>query len=135
MAVNESAVNAFHATAWREIYNQVDLLSAGLRDGVGPEIENPFVPGGKSRVRLPEDILQLRQAIEPTGLLDDERFLQSFKGALRHALTSAMFGMMTALDGEGRFEGDFDISLVTSEGDEVSGYLHETFGGADPRTA
>jgi len=127
----DDAVALVVRTAWREIIQAADDVSAKVCEGRPKSILNPFT-NKSTEIPLPPCMVAVHQKLAGAGLLKDEAFLSAFRGVLREAAEAPVWGLFTAIDGEGAFEEDARIELRFVDGDSIPGYLHEVFYKHDP---
>lgn len=117
---------------WRDTYHVVDAAVLGAKTGAGEEGDNPFTGKIVSR-SVDESIRNLHQRLSAAGLLSDEEFMRALGESFLHVASTPMFGLLTAFDGEGAFEGEMQLKIASLDGQDLEGGLHEVFHDADPR--
>jgi hypothetical protein len=124
---SESPDAVFHKTVWREIHDVVEKRIHLVREGRGRLLNNPFAPPGQSiEIGVTDAARVLATKLRVAGLHKDEEFLQALTQVFKEVAAAPIWGVMTALDGEGAWEGDGQYQLYL-DGHPVDKSLHDSF--------
>lgn len=88
--------------------------------------ECPFT-GREIEVPVSPEIQRLAKEIASRGLAKDAALMEAIKDALVASRRSVLFAFFAALDGEGAFPEDMQLTLSTADGVKLNGALHELF--------
>jgi hypothetical protein len=119
--LNRRLASDIHAQVERTVRNWTE----GVLDGHGKEVVNPFTNQRINRP-VPDEAKALHDQLAAAGVIGSKQVAVALRGAIKGIAHSAIFGVLSAIDGEGVFDSRARVGL-TVDGEPIEPYLHEVY--------